>query len=120
MGGRGCPRCGNSLRSSTPEFINKAVKVHGDKYDYLLVIYVNNESKVIIRCKSCNLEFLQTPKNHLHGQGCPHCNISKGESHISVYLKSVNIPYIKQKRYVDCRGVGNLPLSFDFYIPSYN
>ena len=33
---------------TTKEFINKAKLVHGDKYDYSLVEYVNNSTKIKI------------------------------------------------------------------------
>jgi len=35
---------------TTEEFISKAKKVHGDKYDYSLVEYVNNKTRVTIIC----------------------------------------------------------------------
>lgn len=54
------------------EFIEKARKVHGDKYDYSEVEYVNNSIKVNIRCLHHG-EFPKTPNKHLSGQGCPDC-----------------------------------------------
>ena len=32
------------------EFIEKASRIHGDRYDYRLVDYVNNKTKVKIIC----------------------------------------------------------------------
>ena len=40
--GQGCPECGGRRKLTTEEFIEKARKVHGDKYDYSKVNYVNN------------------------------------------------------------------------------
>jgi 5-methylcytosine-specific restriction endonuclease McrA len=68
----GCPKCGNLLKSknySTEEFIAKAIKVHGNKYDYSKVNYVDSNTKVTIICKEHG-EFLQTPSSHLQGHGC--------------------------------------------------
>ena len=31
--GQGCPKCGGAQKSNVDEFILKAKKVHGDKYD---------------------------------------------------------------------------------------
>ena len=59
--------------SNTQEFILKAEKVHGHKYDYSKVDYVKSSLKVIIICK-LHGEFLQTPSNHLKGTGCPICS----------------------------------------------
>lgn len=75
--GKGCPKCGReSIReknsSSIDEFIEKARKKHGDKYDYSKVEYTNAKNKVEIICKKHN-EFYQTPSDHLGGCGCPEC-----------------------------------------------
>jgi very-short-patch-repair endonuclease len=76
----GCRNCafldiGYSKKSNTNEFIQKSIKIHGDKYDYSNVIYgVNCYSKVIIICK-IHGEFLQAPTDHLSGSGCSKCKI---------------------------------------------
>ena len=57
---------------TTQDFINKARAIHGDKYDYSLVNYINNHTNIIIIC-SIHGEFLQTPNAHLNGCGCPKC-----------------------------------------------
>ena len=57
---------------TTEEFIAKAKAVHGDKYDYSKVEYVNNKTKVIITCP-LHGKFSQAPFNHLHGNECPKC-----------------------------------------------
>lgn len=72
--GCGCPKCAGVKKPSTQEFIEKAKKIHGNKYDYSKVTYVNNRTKVCIICQ-IHGEFWQTPKNHLHGQGCNKCAI---------------------------------------------
>ena len=57
---------------TTEEFISKAKKVHGDKYDYSLVEYVNAFKKVKIICPIHGV-FKQSPSIHVFGQGCPKC-----------------------------------------------
>jgi len=59
----------------TEEFIQKAIEVHGDKYDYSKTEYVNNLKEVIIICKEHGV-FLQLPKIHKRGAGCYHCGIN--------------------------------------------
>lgn len=76
--GKGCPICGNISRgksnsSNTEEFIEKARKIHGDKYDYSKVNYINNSTKVTIICPEHG-EFSMIPSNHLRGQGCVRCH----------------------------------------------
>lgn len=75
--GEGCPACGKALRSASQSmgrkaFIEKARKVHGDKYDYSKVEYVNNKTKVCIICP-VHGEFKQRPDEHLKGRGCQKC-----------------------------------------------
>lgn len=82
--GSRCQKCigderGLLLRSTAEEFIRKARKVHGDKYDYSKVIYINNSTKVIIICP-IHGEFEQIPANHLNNKGCSLCgDINTGQ-----------------------------------------
>ena len=73
--GSGCPACGGTLKLTTEEFIQRSNEIHGDKYDYSNVQYVNNTTKVKIICKQHG-EFEQTPFNHLRVYGCPECGSS--------------------------------------------
>ena len=70
--GSGCPKCAKNKRLTTNEFIESAKKIHGDKYDYSKVEYVNSQTKVCIICPEHG-EFWQTPNAHLNGNGCPYC-----------------------------------------------
>lgn len=58
-------------------FIKDAINVHGDKYNYDNSIYVNKTTKLNIKCNACGKVFMQTPKSHLKGQGCPICGKKK-------------------------------------------
>ena len=46
------------------DFIEKAKKIHGNKYDYSRVEYINNKTKVCIICPEHG-EFWQRPNDHL-------------------------------------------------------
>ncbi|WP_052318738.1 GIY-YIG nuclease family protein [Escherichia coli] len=66
-----------ALAKTTEQFIAEARKVHGDKYDYSKVEYVNMRTEVCIICP-IHGEFTQRPENHLRGNrgkgcGCPIC-----------------------------------------------
>lgn len=118
----GCPSCrylnvGKKLASNTEEFIKKAKEVHGSKYDYSLVYYINNSIKVKIICPEHGL-FWQKPNAHLSYQGCPKCRTSHGESHVRNFLKKNNIVFEEQKRFENCKDDRKLP--FDFYVPEKN
>lgn len=57
---------------TTEEFIAKAKAVHGDRYDYSKVEYVDAYTKVCIICREHG-EFWQTPHSHSSGSDCPEC-----------------------------------------------
>ena len=61
-------------RSSVEEFIVKARKTHGEKYDYSRVVYTNNRTKVCIICPKHG-EFWQTADKHTMGRKCPSCSV---------------------------------------------
>lgn len=58
-------------------FIERALKVHNNFYNYEKVKYINNRTKVIIICP-VHGEFSQTPTNHIEGQGCQRCGYENG------------------------------------------
>lgn len=62
----------NTKPLTTEEFIIRAIKKHGNKYDYSKSIYINSLSKIIITCK-LHGDFEQKAANHLTGNGCPYC-----------------------------------------------
>ena len=69
---------------SKENFIDKSKAIHGDKYDYSKVVYINNRTKVCIICPKHG-EFWQSPSNHLIGRGCPLC---KNEHLSNIKLKN--------------------------------
>jgi very-short-patch-repair endonuclease len=72
------------------EFIEKAREVHGDKYDYSEVVYVDSRTKIRIICP-IHGPFCQIPNNHLRGRGCLEC---------SGHRKSTTEEFIKKAREV--------------------
>lgn len=102
----GCKICGrkkteDSIRLTKEEFVQKSIKIHKDKYDYSEVIYITNDVKVKILCKSCNTHFLQTPHMHVGDKnGCPICSSNKSESedNLEKILIDLGINYIKNDR----------------------
>lgn len=79
--GIGCSLCNARQRLTTFEFIEKARKIHGNRYDYSNVIYFNTSTKVKIQCLK-HWIFYQSPNEHLNGKGCSKCSkkISKLET----------------------------------------
>jgi very-short-patch-repair endonuclease len=60
------------MRVTTKAFIEKARRVHGDRYDYSKVDYRNARTKVTVSCREHG-DFQQTPDSHGRGIGCPTC-----------------------------------------------
>ena len=113
--GNGCPKCweerkGENLFSNTKEFVEKAKKVHGDKYDYSKVEYIRSDQDVCIICPEHG-EFLQTPNKHLGGEGCKECGkitaankrCLKTEDFISKAIKVHGNKYIYDKTNLSIR-----------------
>ena len=116
--GQGCPKCAQEKHNSTTEeFIRKAKEVHGDKYDYSKVEYVNAYTKVRIICP-IHGDFEQNAHSHLNGRGCPKCNESQMEKNTAKFLEENNIDYISQARKKDLVWLERQ--SLDFYIPKYH
>lgn len=80
--GTGCPKCGYEKRAQSRKrhgaesFVDKARKVHSDRYDYSRCIYRGSHIKIEIGC-AYHGAFWQTPTNHLSGWGCLKCAAAK-------------------------------------------
>ena len=97
LNGEGCPHCGKItlakyFAKTTEQFIKEARDVHGDRYDYSKVNYVNCHTKVEIICKKHG-SFWQNPMSHLKGFNCPMCyaesSVSNKEIGLNNYLKGL-------------------------------
>ena len=129
--GSGCPICariniGYKQRMSTTDFIDKAVKIHGDKYDYSKVVMEGTKSDVCIICK-VHGEFYQKAGYHIYmGHGCTSC-IHKTEGIFNDYLKNNKgtLNYIEfihkfKPEWADLRETHRTFYEYDFYIEFYN
>ena len=112
----GCERTGKHKLSNTKDFIDKAINVHKDLYDYSNVKYVKAQENVIIICKKHG-PFEQQPNNHLNGTNCPMCK-NKTEQKMYEALKPLYPSLITQFKQEWCKKTTYLP--FDFCIPKYN
>lgn len=94
LNGQGCPKCRYELRKGNnltrEEFLKRAIKIHGDKYDYSKVSFENTHDKITIKCKKHG-EFTQYVYDHLNGHGCPHCAmlVSKAEEEIYKFICNI-------------------------------
>ena len=98
MVGQGCPLCGsikrkNKKRISFDEFVFRAKQKHGDKYTYFDDSYLAIESPCKIICP-IHGEFIQVPKGHIKGYGCPKC----GKIETGKKLSSNSFEFIQKAR----------------------
>jgi hypothetical protein len=102
---QGCPECGGRTNWTQEKFINKAKEVHGDKYIYDNVNFINTIRKVIITCSEHG-DFLQKPNKHLNGQGCPKCAPNFKGTRKSFIRKAIEIHGYKYN-YEKVEYIGN-------------
>lgn len=74
---QGCPACRKNATVTQEAFIKRAKQIHGNKYDYSRVDYVNMRTPVEIICPEHG-SFFQIPAKHIKrgkcsAQGCPKC-----------------------------------------------
>lgn len=75
--GHGCPSCGRKItgrrKDTTESFIEKAKKIHDEKYNYTKTKYTGCKNDVIIECPEHGEFSIQAFSHSYHGSGCPRC-----------------------------------------------
>ena len=122
QGKQNCPFCkGENVRKRSlktkEQFIKESISIHGNKYDYSKVEYINNQTKVCIICPKHG-EFWQAPYHHLNKHGCPYCKNSILEEEIERLLVTNNINFEREKKFEWLKSKKQLRL--DFFLPDYN
>lgn len=97
LNGAGCLMCKHEKqRMGRTEFISRANHIHRGRYDYSMVSYIDNSTKVSIQCP-IHGKFYQQPRTHLKGAGCPYC--SKWVSLVELdFLDTIGIPNTPSNR----------------------
>jgi hypothetical protein len=118
--GFGCLKCRpkqhNPKQITKEQFLERAIKIHGDRYDYSKIEYKSIYDEVEIVC-SKHGSFYQKPAIHLYAKSnCPECKITRGEERISQYLNNKGIKYIFQHKV----KIDNSYHYYDFYLPDQN
>jgi len=95
--GKGCKGCadlrtGGAQSMTEQEFIEKALAVHGNAYDYSQINYRGTTRRVKIICPTHG-PFEQIASNHIHqASGCPSCTTpgtSKLEAEVFEFVRSI-------------------------------
>ena len=89
--GCGCKKCCDEKLHNLKVDKNwkeKFIKIHGNKFDYSESIYINDSTKLEIKCNICGNKFYQYSNNHKKF-GCPFC--AKNAKHtLESFLKKSN------------------------------
>ncbi|MBC8427294.1 MAG: hypothetical protein H8D97_00235 [Proteobacteria bacterium] len=98
LDGRGCLNCANIKRTkSHKDFVKEAYVKHNNQFEYLSK-YINNQTKIDIKCLKCNNVFSQEPRSHLRfGSQCPHSEKIKDHN---AFLLKANIVHPNKFRYL--------------------
>lgn len=72
------------------KFIEKAKDVHGNKYDYSEVQYLNNRDLIDIKCQKHG-KFQQRVSAHLQGYGCVDCSNEKRTYTTEKFVTKANV-----------------------------
>ena len=126
LNGEGCPDCKFEKESAMQskgreDFIKDAIAIHGNRYDYSKVRYVNNKTNVIVICPDHG-PFEVMPQDHIQKRnGCPICQASKGETAIRVWLENHGIKFQCHKSVHSPLAVGKRKKFMpDFILTDYN
>jgi superfamily II DNA or RNA helicase len=127
---RGCSKCAGKSSYTTQTFIEKARQIHGERYIYDKVHYINARHKVIIICRTHG-EFRVAPTDHIKTEtGCSICSRNKkyttetfiekarqihGEKYI---YDKVDFKNAKTKVVLICRKHGEFEIVPDHHINS--
>jgi len=77
------------LYSNKEKFIEKAKKIHNNKYDYSLTEYINSKTKIKIICSEHGI-FEQQPNHHISGHGCKYCG----------YINTINKQSLNKEKFI--------------------
>lgn len=118
LAGRKCMVCAGKIKKTHEQFLEELYLVNPN----IIVLgeYINYDTPILCKCKIDGNEWCASPNNLLSYKGCPRCKKSQGERRIENYLIANNIKYETYAKFPNLVGVGNKPLSYDFYITNFN
>ena len=121
-GGSGCNQCAieevhDKQKIDFGEFFRRSTALHGNRYKYIRRDFKDIFSPIGIKCPKHG-DFLQIPRDHYRGSGCPKCISSRGENEIRSILEHLNIKFEEQKTFENL--IHKSKLKCDFYLSDFN
>jgi hypothetical protein len=121
---KGCPYCVGK-RVSIKNSLYENFKELSLEWDYLINkgnpkdYSYGSHYKAGWICPDCEYKWFASIHDRTNNKsGCPCCRKSKGELIIHKKLTSLELYFISQYRFIDCKNERSLP--FDFYLPIQN
>ena len=123
---------GEGKKVTTDDFIEKARKIHGDRYDYSKSEYIAAKDLITITCP-IHGDFQLSPNKHLNGRGCQKCGrqalSDMNRKTDSIFIDQANIVHdgkydyskvdyetAKQKVIITCPIHGDFPQTPDHHL----
>ena len=117
--GHGCPTCAKISWATIDNFENRAREIHGNKYDYSMVDFMNkDDGRVTIICPQHG-PFKQQPSVHIgkYKNGCRICAINSKSRVSEEWLDHLAVPHTLREITVQ---VGDKKIRADAYDPETN
>lgn len=114
--GSGCIKCSGTYQFTEQEVIQKFVDIHGDKYDYSNINYINAYTSVSIRCKLHNIEFIQSPRAHYNNYTA--CRLCINEKIKATCITKYGTEHFMQNSEIADKASKNAYKSYNYIFPS--
>jgi very-short-patch-repair endonuclease len=87
-------------------FINRAVIIHDNKYDYSNMNYIDANTKIKIVCP-IHGEFSQEPSSHLKGYGCIKCGVNNTKKSKDSFINESNLVHDYKYDYINVEYINS-------------
>jgi hypothetical protein len=129
LSGQDCSKCSFNTKVTQEDFINRAKKFHGDKYDYSQVHFTTMTNEIKIICK-VHGAFEQKPRYHLDSNGCYKCSgitrntddfiINSNIVHNNIYdYSKVNYESTRKQVIIICKKHGEFKQTPNDHLSGY-
>ena len=113
LGGRRCRKCFAAREIDTKVFKEDIYELVGNEYQ-VLGEYSNNYTPILMKHMECENSFSVIPSSFKTGRRCSYCFQSIGERIVYDVLKEIELSFVKEQKFAECRNVSLL--RFDYYI----
>lgn len=115
--GANCPNCNRGRLKTHEQFVNELGEINKDIE--LLEPYINDSTKIKVRCKKCGNTWMIKPNTLLNGHGCSKCKVKHLERVVIYNLENENRLEV-QKTFEWLKTSKNGMMKLDIYLPDIN